>query len=553
MNEKLIPFFKAVSMINSGVFNREVLIRHAVALAISDFAVLPTGPVENTEIAFNTLVRSDIEGVLADFNEITPLNMTNTCNLVRAYWRVRYNIAQGTARSFSTGDFIGNVSGIAVAVSPEELETINTNASDFDYLYQAARAVMETITGTAKINEGSFPKGDEQAVPSELVTPGFEHYRDICDSLRKTYGSTQKSSFGNYATESTTEDEKKSFIKKMGEKIAAFFARIKEYIVRFWNWLTGKKKATEEQSKEASDFVKNHPDVLDPDEKFVKPEFKKRGNGDVSDASVKSFKNAEFIREEYRTSGEKVFEDLEKKIGVFFDAREEFYAVIRKQAVSDGFRASLIFGGINNSISTKFEEALALIFTKVEETAKILGSNNKDDIIKVLKEFSALYDESLSELHATNFSTAYNATSKLLLDNFSSKKIPDDLSKRLFRDESQAIKEAEDAMNEIRKGLDKFDVSRILGLYDSSELSQEQVREVALLIAVSQQKAADTISVMTRMFTKAMLPSIALVKPILTTKEKYEEVVSYIESIEKDANLSDKTKKLISDFKSENS
>lgn len=565
MNEKLLPFFRAVSEVNSGVFNRDVLIRHAVALAISDFANLPSSPVENTEVAFNTLVRLNITDLLAEFNEITPLNMANTTNLVRAYWKARYNVAFGVARSFSTGDFIGTVSGISVAVSPDELRILNESALDFDYLYQSARAVVESITGGAKENE-SFPKGDEQAVPSDLITPAIENYRDVCAQLKSIYGSSPKSTFGNYAAESKDDDDKKSLLKKIGEKIAAFFARIKEYIQRFWNWLTGKKKSNEQQAKEAEEFLNKHPDILDPDDKFVKPEFKKRGNGDVSEANVKSFKDADFIREEYRTSGEKTFEDLEKKIGIFLDAREQISVVLRKQASADGFRAAVIYGQMKDPVAVKYRNSVGYLTTAVEQVLKDIKNFhkigiiervtietdgfNKNEIIEALTSFNKRYDVVISDLRTSNLLSAYTSTSNNLIEKFSSKSIPEDVDARAMTNVKEADSGVLEMFENLKKDTNKLNVNRILGLFDSFDLGQEQITKVVRLVAEAQQKIADVLTVNTRFIARVLNPGLELTEPILYTREKYEDVVKYIESIESNENVSDKTKKLIKDFQS---
>lgn len=549
MNEKLLPFFRAVSEVNSGVFNRDVLIRHAVALAISDFANLPSSPVENTEVAFNTLVRLNISDLLAEFNEITPLNMANATNLVRAYWKARYNVAFGVARSFSTGDFIGTVSGISVAVSPDELRTLNESALDFDYLYQSARTVVESIISGVKDNQ-SFPKGDEQAVPSDLITPAIENYRDVCAQLKSIYGSSSKSSFGNYATESNDSDEKKSLLKKIGEKIAAFFARIKEYIQRFWNWLTGKKKSNEQQAKEAEEFLDKHPDILDPDDKFVKPEFKKRGNGDVSEANVKSFKDADFIREEYRTSGEKTFEDLEKKIGIFLDAREQISVVLRKQASADGFRAAVIYGQMKDPVAVKYIEADDDLTTAAERVLGEINGSNKDKVIEALTSFNERYDESLLVLRTPNLLSAYTTASNNLIGKFSSKSIPEDVDANILRRVNDTDLGLMEAFENIKKDADKLDVNRVLSLFDAADLGQEQVTKVIRLVAETQQKIADILTANTRFITRVLNAGLELNAPILHVREKYEDVVKYIESIESNENVSDKTKKLIKDFQS---
>ena len=550
MNEKLLPFFRAVSEVNSGVFNRDVLIRHAVALAISDFANLPSSPVENTEVAFNTLVRLNITDLLAEFNEITPLNMANTTNLVRAYWKARYNVAFGVARSFSTGDFIGTVSGISVAVSPDELRILNESALDFDYLYQSARAVVESITGGAKENE-SFPKGDEQAVPSDLITPAIENYRDVCAQLKSIYGSSPKSTFGNYAAESKDDDDKKSLLKKIGEKIAAFFARIKEYIQRFWNWLTGKKKSNEQQTKEVKEFLDKHPDILDPDDKFVKPEFKKRGSGDVSEANVKTFKDAQFIREEYRTSGEKAFEDLEKKIGVFLDTREQGFAILRKQASSDGFRAAVIYGQMKDPVAVKYIEADDDLTTAAERVLNEVNGSNKDKVIEALTSFNERYDTSLLVLRTPNLLSAYTTASNSLIEKFSVKSIPEDVDTRALRQDGEPDSGLMEAFENIKKDADKLDVNRVLSLFDSADLGQEQVTKVIRLVAEAQQKIADILTANTRFITRVLNAGLELNEPVLRIREKYEDVVKYIQSIESNENVSDKTKKLIKDFQSE--
>lgn len=546
MNEKLLPFFRAVSEVNSGVFNRDVLIRHAVALAISDFANLPSSPVENTEVAFNTLVRLNISDLLAEFNEITPLNMANATNLVRAYWKARYNVAFGVARSFSTGDFIGTVSGISVAVSPDELRTLNESALDFDYLYQSARTVVESIISGVKDNQ-SFPKGDEQAVPSDLITPAIENYRDVCAQLKSIYGSSSKSAFGNYTTESNEEKDKKSLLKKIGEKIAAFFARIKEYIQRFWNWLTGKKKANEEKSKEAKEFVEEHPDVFDPDDNFVKPEFKKRGNGDVSDAAVKSFKDAAFIREEYRTSGEAAFEDLEKKIGVFMDARENVFTMIKKQAARNGFRAAMIFNQTSDPVFNKYTSAWETLFELTRKSLSDIAKATKDNVADILSSFNEAYEVQIEQLRSANLVAAYGTTSQAALDKFSSKKIPQDLSDEFMKDFPD-FGDVSDALEKLKQDSEKFDTNRILSLFNSSDLSQEQVSKIIRFVADAQQKIADIISATTRFITQMTNDSIELSEPIIRVKEKLSDVTSLIASLQKEKNLSEKTSKLIKEF-----
>lgn len=149
MKEQLLPFFKAVNTVNSGVFGREVLIRHAVALAVSDLSPLPSSEVENTEVAFNNYARLRAEDIVAEFNEGVTVNVLATINLVRAYWTARYRHSIGAARVFTAGqDFVQVVAGLADAVSPEDLKTINDAAGDFGFLYSEARRTIQILGAT---------------------------------------------------------------------------------------------------------------------------------------------------------------------------------------------------------------------------------------------------------------------------------------------------------------------------------------------------------------------------------------------------------------------
>ncbi len=146
MNQKTLPFFKAISSINAGVFNRGVLIQHAIALAISDTSPIPSSDVkENVDAAFNNFARLRAESHIAEFNEITPINVANVINLTRAYWVARYRIAFGINRIFSGTDYLDSVSGLSSAISPDELNILNESMGDFSFLYEAVRKSIDAI------------------------------------------------------------------------------------------------------------------------------------------------------------------------------------------------------------------------------------------------------------------------------------------------------------------------------------------------------------------------------------------------------------------------
>lgn len=145
MQEKLLPFLKAVSAVNTGVFKREVLIRHALALAVSDLSPLPTTPVENLESTFNNTARLPAEDKLAQINEILPLNLNATSLLARAYWIARYKAAFGVARIFEGTDYLDTISGLASAIPADDLEILNQSTGDFSFLYEVCRTTIHNL------------------------------------------------------------------------------------------------------------------------------------------------------------------------------------------------------------------------------------------------------------------------------------------------------------------------------------------------------------------------------------------------------------------------
>ena len=152
MSDKTLAFLKAIGTVNAGVFNRDVLIRHAIALAVSDLSALPIAPVENLEIAFNNFARLNAEEHVAAFNEVSPINIGSTISLVRAYWIARYKAAFGVSRIFSGEDYLDTITGLASAISPEDLKILNEGMSDFSYLYGVCRqTVNELQTPVTKV------------------------------------------------------------------------------------------------------------------------------------------------------------------------------------------------------------------------------------------------------------------------------------------------------------------------------------------------------------------------------------------------------------------
>lgn len=112
----------------------------AVALAIAYALPLPSAPVENAAVYFDSALASTTAKAVEFFNEARPVDYTSSLENVKAFWRARYAVAHGAAvEQIAVGPGLSctalTLFGIAYNLPKALLDDVSNNAEQIQPVY----------------------------------------------------------------------------------------------------------------------------------------------------------------------------------------------------------------------------------------------------------------------------------------------------------------------------------------------------------------------------------------------------------------------------------
>ena len=87
---EIVRNYQAQSGLNGQ--ERSFILERVIAASIGYSTLCPVGPIEESGVYYNTVVRDAAEDIVAKINEIQLINTNRVMQLVRNIWDMRYNV-----------------------------------------------------------------------------------------------------------------------------------------------------------------------------------------------------------------------------------------------------------------------------------------------------------------------------------------------------------------------------------------------------------------------------------------------------------------------------